>query len=469
MHSENSLRRRYIGDKAFYAMVFSIVLPVIVQNTVANFVNLLDNVMVGRIGTEQMSGVSIANQLMFVFNLCIFGGLSGAGIFTAQYYGARDDDGVRYTMRFKIYTSLFVLCVALIVFGFFAEPIIRLYLTEDSSGDVETTLGYSLRYLRVMMLGLAPFAFSQCYAGTLRETGETVMPMKASIAEVLTNLGLNYILIFGKLGLPALGVVGAAVATVVSRLVGLGILVIYTHRHSERHAFAHGLYHSLYIPGRLVGSIIRKGMPLLANEALWSVGTTMLTQQYSLRGLTVIAALSISSTVSNMFSVVFMSLGTAVAILVGQALGADDVPRAKDTVRKLIVFSLMTCVVFGGLLAAFAPLLPMLYNTTADVRALATKFLWCSAALMLIHSFNHCCYFTLRSGGKTVITFLYDCAFTWLVMLPAAFVLARYTALPVHWVYLLAQGTEGLKCVIGYILVKKGIWIHNIVGSSAAA
>ena len=467
MQNESSLRRRYIGDKAFYALVFSLVLPVIVQNTVANFVNLLDNVMVGRIGTEQMSGVSIANQLMFVFNLCVFGGLSGAGIFTAQYFGAKDSDGVRYTMRFKLYTCLFILCVAGVVLGFFAEPIVRLYLTEDASGDIEATLGYSLRYLRIVAFGLAPFSLSQCYASTLRETGETVMPMKASIAEVLTNLALNYILIFGKLGLPALGVIGAAIATVASRLVGLTILVVYTHRNDERHRFAKGLYASGYIPGRLVGDIIRKGMPLLANEALWSVGTTLLTQQYSLRGLTVIAALSISSTVSNMFSVVFMSLGTAVAILVGQALGANDVPRAKDTVRKLIVFSLMTCVVFGGLLAAFSPLLPRMYNTTDDVRAMATRFLLCSAVLMLIHSFNHCCYFTLRSGGKTMITFLYDCAFTWLVIVPSAFLLVRCDSLAVHWVYFISQGTEALKCVLGYILVKKGIWIHNIVGKEA--
>ena len=117
-------RKRYIGDKAFYKMVFAIVLPIIIQNTVANFVNLLDNVMVGRMGTEQMSGVSVANQLLFVFNLCIFGGLSGAGIFTAQYYGAKDTDGVRYTFRFKVYTALFVLVAAYIIF-FAAAPKLR--------------------------------------------------------------------------------------------------------------------------------------------------------------------------------------------------------------------------------------------------------------------------------------------------------------------------------------------------------
>ncbi|MDO4740653.1 MAG: MATE family efflux transporter [Eubacteriales bacterium] len=461
----NRFRQRYIGDKAFYKMVFAIVVPIIIQNTVANFVNLLDNVMVGRMGTEQMSGVSVANQLMFVFNLCIFGGLSGAGIFTAQYYGAKDHEGVRYTFRFKLYTALFVLAAAYIIFFCAAPQLIGLYLTEDASGDAAATLQYGLQYLHVMYFGMVPFALSQCYAGTLRETGETVVPMKASVVEVFLNLCLNYVLIFGKFGMPAMGVRGAALATVISRYAGLIILAVYTHRNHARHPFIKGAYTSPYIPKHLAVDIFKKGMPLLANEALWSLGSTTLVQKYSQRGLMVVAALNISSTISNMFNVMFMTMGNAVAILVGQALGANDPEKAKDYVRKLTAFSTMTCLVMGAVLIACSGLLPLLYNTTPDVRALATKFLITAACLMPAFSFANCFYFTLRSGGKTMITFVYDCVFSWLVMIPVAHVLVAYTGLPITVIYPICQGTEIIKAVIGYIMVKRGVWINNIVGA----
>lgn len=460
--------RRYIGDKAFYKMVFAIVLPIIIQNTVSNFVNLLDNVMVGRIGTEQMSGVSVANQLLLVFNLCIFGGLSGAGIFTAQFFGARDTEGVRYTFRFKLYTALFVLLAAYAIFFYAAPQLISLYLTEDASGDAAATLQYGLSYLHIMYLGMAPFALSQCYASTLRETGETLMPMKASILEMLTNMCLNYILIFGKFGMPVLGVRGAAIATVVSRYAGLILLAVYTHTHAQKHPFIQGVYSSGRIPLHLVKEITIKGMPLLANEALWSMGSTTLVQKYSMRGLMVVAALNISSTISNMFNVMFMTMGNVVAILVGQALGASNTEKAKDYVRKLTAFSTMACLVMGSILIACSGLLPMLYNTSADVRALATKFLITSACLMPSFSFVNCFYFTLRSGGKTLITFVYDCVFSWIVMIPVAHLLVTYTALPITVVYPMCQGLEIVKAVYGFYLVKKGVWINNIVAGSKA-
>ncbi len=162
--------RRFIGDRAFYRRVVAIVLPIIIQNTVTNFVSLLDNVMVGRIGTEQMSGVAIANQLLFIFNLCIFGGLSGAGIFGAQFYGQGNHDGVRSTFRFKLLTGAFVLVVALAVFIPFGPTLISHYLTDgEGAGDLALTFAHSKSYMRIMLFGLLPFALTQCYSGTLRD------------------------------------------------------------------------------------------------------------------------------------------------------------------------------------------------------------------------------------------------------------------------------------------------------------
>ena len=250
--------RKFIGDRAFYRRLILVVLPIIIQNGITNFVSLLDNIMVGQIGTLPMSGVSIVNQLMFVFNLCVFGASSGAGIFTAQFHGSQDHDGIRYTFRFKV-----LICTALSVLGTVlflsaGDTLVGLYLTgEGSAEDAALSLGYGRQYLTIMLFGLLPFAINNAYASTLRETQETFVPMLAGITAVFVNLGLNYVLIFGHLGLPAMGVRGAALATVISRFVELGIVAGWTHRHARKHPFIRGAYRSAYIPGALLGSAQR--------------------------------------------------------------------------------------------------------------------------------------------------------------------------------------------------------------------
>lgn len=456
--------KRLIGDKAFYKLVFTVTIPIIIQNGITNFVSLLDNIMVGRVGTEPMSGVSIANQLLFVFNLCIFGGLSGVGIFTAQFHGSHDEEGVRRTLRFKIIVAALICVIGITVFLTWGLPLINLYLQGDEDvGNVAVTAGYGLDYLKIMVLGLVPFALTQVYASTLRETGDTVPPMVASIISVITNMVLNYILIFGHLGFRPLGVEGAAIATVIARWLEAGYLVLHVHTSPKRYPYIRGAYRSLYVPKALCGDIIRRGMPLLANELLWSVGTTYMIQCYSLRGLSVIAALNISSTVSNFFFIAFQAMGSAVAILVGQQLGAGEYKEARHTAEKLIFFSAASCVVLGGVLALFAPYIPNLYNTSDTVRHLATKLLYDVAICMPIFSFAHCTYFTIRSGGKTVLTFLVDSAYTWLFSVPLVYVLIHFTDMNIVPLYLITQASDSLKCVIGFILVRKGVWVNNIV------
>ena len=456
--------RKLVGSRAFYAMVLAVVLPIIVQNAISNFVNLLDNLMVGRVGTEQMSGVAIANQLIFVFNLAVFGAISGAGIFTAQFHGAGNVDGVRATFRFKLLICLGLSAVALALFLLRGPQLIGLYLTDTADpARTQRTLECAMDYLRVMLVGLIPFAMTQAYAGTLRETGETAMPMYAGIAAVGVNLLFNYLLIFGHLGFPAMGVRGAAYATVLSRFVELAIIVAYAHAFREKHPYVKGLYRSMAIPRALAAGIVRKGMPLLVNEFLWSLGMAMLSQIYSLRGLDVVAATNISSTVYNLFSVAFLSMGSAAAIIVGQALGADDAERAKDHSWKLMAFSVAMSLVLSVALLALSRAIPMLYNTTASVHALATSLLRISGCIMPLNAITNCSYFILRSGGRTGITFLFDSVFVWAVNITLAYALAHFTGMGILGIYLCVQLTELIKCAIGMILIHKGIWIHNIV------
>ena len=465
----SNLRHIFIGDRKFYATVFMLVLPIIVQNAISHFVNLLDNVMIGQVGTPQMSGVAIANQLIFVFNLTIFGGLSGAGIFGAQFFGAKDNDGLRYTVRFKLWTVAVIFVAAITVLLTFGDQLISLYLTgEGDAVEREAMFRYGISYLRIMLWGLLPFALSQVYGTTLREMGETLLPMKASVAGILTNLCLNYILIYGKLGFPTLGVEGAAIATVISRFVELAIIIVYTHRHSGTFMFVEGLYRSIRIPKALTFSIIKKGMPLLVNELLWSLGVTTLTQIFSTRGLNVVASLNITSTITNLFNVVMFSMGSAVAVMVGQALGADDIPRAKQTAWRLIFLNVCVCIVIGGLLAALSPIIPYIYNTTDDVRMLATHFMLTCAMYMCFNAVTHCTYFTIRSGGKTFVTFLFDSVYTWVVFVPLAYVLTHFTTMDILVLYPVCYLADVFKCIIGVIVVKSGHWAQNMVSDTAS-
>lgn len=458
------IRHKFIGDRSFYKMVLAIAVPIMIQNGITNFVSLLDNIMIGQIGTEQMSGVSIVNQLLFVYNLCLFGGVSGAGIFTAQYFGQKNQEGIRQTVRFKIWLVSLITLFTLILLLFAGDSLITLYLQGDGTPEsAAATLRYGKEYLQIMLPGLIPFMLVQIYASTLRECGQTVLPMKAGVIAVIVNLVFNYILIYGKFGAPALGVRGAAIATVISRCVEAAIVLIHTHRHSEQNPFITGLYTTLKVPAALVAKIITKGMPLLLNETLWAAGMATLTQCYSVRGLNVIAALNISNTINNIFNIVFIALGESVAIIVGQLLGAGKMKEARDTDNKMIAFSVFSCTLIAAVMLVLARFFPLLYNTNNEARTLATYFIMLTAVFMPQNAFLHASYFTLRSGGKTIITFLFDSVFIWCVSVTIAFVLSRYTALPVVAVYAFVQMGDWIKCVIGFILVKKGVWLQNIV------
>lgn len=455
---------KLVGDRAFYRRLLAVMLPILIQNVITNFVGLLDNIMVGQVGTEPMSGVAIVNQLLFVFNLSIFGGLAGAGIFTAQYHGKNDREGVRHSFRVKIYLAIIIILVTFIIFLSMGDTLIMQFIHEGDEGlDLAATMAYGKEYLKVMLWQVPLFALMQVYGSTLRETGETLLPMKAGVTAVFVNLVFNYILIFGKFGAPQMGVVGAAVATVISRVVECGIIVIWTHRHKEKALFIDGAFSSGYVPVTLVRQIAVRGLPLLVNEILWASGMTMLNQSYSTRGLEVVSAVNISTTVSNLFFCAFFAMGSTVAIMIGQLLGAGELERAVDEDRKLIAFSVALCTAVGLVMAAIAPLVPEIYNTTDSVKDIACKLLMVSAVMMPMNAFTNSCFFTLRSGGKTAITFIFDSGYMWFVAVPAAYILSRFTAMPILMLYICVHALELIKCVMGFVMIKSRKWVNNLV------
>ncbi|MBR4947914.1 MAG: MATE family efflux transporter [Clostridiales bacterium] len=451
-------------NKDLYRRLLKIAVPMMIQNGVSQIVNLLDNFMIGQVSTNALSGVGIANQMMFVFYLMTFGATAGSGIFTAQYYGKKDWEGVRITFRFKLITNLILSVLACFIFYFGATFLVSRYLQgEGDPADAAETLKIGVQYLHVMIISLIPIGICQAYAGTLRDIGQTKVPLVASACAILVNFTGNLLLIYGLLGFPALGALGAAIATVISRFVELGVLVVYVATHKEQCPFIVGAFKHFRIPGKMAREFIIRATPLLLNETMWSFGITMLNQSYSYRTLDAMAAIQIETSIYNVMMVAFVAMGEAVGILTGQILGSGKVEEAKKNAFRMIWFTVAFGTLFGIIMICVSPFFPMIFpDATVEIKNLATWLIVINGTLMPFYSFTHASYFIIRSGGKTLITMIFDSGFVWILSVPFAFVLSHYTSLPLIWMVAAVQALELIKCITGGLFVKSGIWAKDI-------
>lgn len=455
---------KLIGDKRFYRHVFTLMIPILIQNGITNFVNMLDNLMVGQVGQTEMIGVSVANQLIFVFNLCIFGAVSGAGIFGAQFVGSGDTKGLRDTFRFKILFCSALTVGVMLLFFFGGDFLINLYLKgEGTAEEIAASFKAGRDYLNVMIIGLLPASLVQCYASTLRETGKTMPPMVSGLVAVAVNLVFNYILIFGHFGAPKLGVVGAAIATVFSRFVELAIVSFWTHRHKEENKFIVGAYRSFRVPMSLVKKISQKGLPLMLNETMWAAGLAFVNQCYSGEGLAVVAANNIVQTFFNVFAVAFQAVGVSIGIVLGQLLGAGKIKEAKESSVKLIAFSVFISLIVMAAFFISAEFIPDFYKLEPEVKTLATRMMQICALAIPFDAIANASYFTLRSGGQAIITIIFDSGFVWATTAPLAFILCNFTPLAIIPIFICCQATNALKAALGLYFVGKGKWIKKIV------
>lgn len=455
-------------NKEIYRRALLLAVPMMIQNGITNMVGLVDNVMVGSLGTEAMTAVSIVGQLLFVFNLAIFGGLSGPGIYGAQFFGQENTEGVKSTFRMKLMISVVCALGGLAVFLLFGEQLVSLYLNGESADiDKTLTMKYAMEYLSIMLIQLFPFALIQVYATTLRETGDSLKPMVGGVASVVVDVVFNYLLIYGKFGMPALGVRGAAIATVLARFVELFVVIIWAHARKDKHTFLQDIYRTLRVPKELAGKVLLKTLPIFSNEFLWAGGLAALTQCYSTRGLEIVAGLNISNAICNLLNVVFVALGSAVGILTGQTLGASEYEKAQRDSFALMKFTGAICACLTVVLIAVSGVFPSLYKTTDEVRGYGQIFIIITACFFPVQGFLNALYFTLRSGGKTLITFLFDSVYSWVICVPAAILLCRFSPLSIFVIYGIIQSLDIVKIIVGYFLVRKGVWISNLVSEQS--
>ena len=453
--------KRYLPDKKFLRTILSIALPMMIQNTFTNLIGLVNNITVGRLGTEQLAGVAVANQLVSIYIMCIWGVMSGAEIFGAQFHGKNDMENLRNTFRFMILTGVTVALIAAVLFLSFGEQFVKLYIYSDSEGsDTVMALREGTRYLRMLVISFLPLTLNMGYTSILRVNEQNTVPMFSSIAGVLSCLAVNFLLI------PKIGMIGAALATISSRVLEALINIIWCHTHTDRLQFIKGAFRTLRVPKELAKQIFITGLPLTMNETIWQIGVATITQCYSYRGLSTVAAVNIASTVQFLTSVSIFALGAAVGVVMGNLLGSGDRKGAEEASRQLLGFSVVVGIGVAVLLLILCPFVPVLYpNLSSEVHFIAKWLIWGEAFNAVLNSFYNAAYYIIRSGGKTVTTFIFDSGFIWGVSVVAAVVIAYFTTIPIIPFYWIEKALDILKCIIVYILVKKGSWIQILSGA----
>jgi len=445
---------KFIGDQAFYKRLFAVAAPIVLQQLITTSVQLVDNVMVGRLGEQAIGSVSVVNQLYFVVILITFGALGGAGIFSAQYFGSRDFEKLKQTFRFKLLIGFGVAMVSFILFSLFGETLIGLFT------DNPITIQGGLDYLNIAKWSAFPWILSVAIGNTFRETGITKPLLKISIVAIFTNTALNFIMIFGMFGFPALGIVGAALATLIARFVELGLTLILLKRSGEH--FNTEIKEIFKIDKKILASIVLMALPLTLNEALWSSGQTVFLHAYSTRGDSALAAMNISGAISQLVFVTFGGIATAVAVLVGNTLGTNDLEKAKDNARKLIAFAVVFAMFAGVILFILSFFILNIYDVSETTKNIARFNIRVNAIFIPVYSFNVAIYFILRSGGDTKSTLLMDAGYMWVVTVPIAMLLAYLTNLPVIYLFLIVQMLDIPKTMFGLSRYKKGYWIKNL-------
>lgn len=443
-------------DKALMKNCLTIAVPIMLQSLIMSAVNLVDNLMVGQLGDIAISGVASANKYYDVITMVCYSMIASAIIFLSQFNGAENTEKMKETFRFSIISSYCIIIIAFIIVALYPSQLVKFIIDDPSIIEAGT------RYFKYAVYSYIPLGIIFSISSSMRAVGDAKRPMIISIISVFVNAILDYGLILGKFGLPRLEIEGAAIATVIARIVEASLFIIVLKKGD--YAFDTKFKDIFKFSRELSKNIITRAWPLVLNEIAWNMGMVTLMKCYSSRGPIVNAAYSISATVSDLFFALFSGMATASTVLIGTPLGANKLDEARGNGYKLICFSILLSIIFGVGLFTSSFIIPMIYvNLSSDVISTAQIFLRCMGLLYWIYMFNTQCYFTLRAGGDTKSTMFMDCGYMWIVNIPIVVFLAYCTELSVFYIYIAGQLTDIVKGFIAYSIVKKERWVKNLV------
>jgi putative MATE family efflux protein len=443
------------NDKQFYRNLFAIALPIMFQNFINSFVNMLDTVMIGRLGTVEIAAVGLGNQVFFLYNMALFGLCSGSSIFTDQFWGKRDIQGIRRNTGFGLILALGGAVLFTTAGLLIPDRIIAAY----SQDPAVITAG--AEYLRVLAPSFIPFGISMIFMHTLRSVERVKLPMAATFAALSVNAVLNYCFIFGAGPFPAMGVRGAAIATVISRIAETLILILVSY--IRKYPPAGSLGELLNFNTAYVRRFIRIVLPVLINEIIWSFGISLQNLIFARTHTDAIAAFNIVGTVNQLTWVLFIGLGNGVAVLIGKKIGEGDEKSARDYAARITVFSPLAALGAVCILLPVSRLLPFVFNVNENVIASANIMFIILSFFYPFRSFNMAMVVGIcRAGGDTVFCAVYDILFLWALALPLAALAGFVFHAPVWILFLCLNSEECFKVILGFWRLRSGKWLRNV-------
>lgn len=447
--------KKFLGlDRQFVKAFFKVTTPAMVQQLILFAGLLLNSLMISGINNEAVSAVYAANQVSFLFALPINGIVMAAGIYIQQFFGSKDQDRFFDSFRYKLVTVLVGFLLMVLLTLLFHQQIIAFYVRSEANPEAITIL--TKEYLPFIIASFAFYSFTTAYATSMREIGKTKEPTIASIIAFIIQAACNYLFIY----ILKLGVKGAGIATLIARLVELAILVIL----SEKYQIfpLKTIFKKFTIDLKLLKTISIKGIPLLISEILWGLGQVLLSLSYAARP-NVLSALSIVSTMSNLYTILFVAISVGVSVFVGNYLGAGEVEEAKENAEKVTKLTFLMGVVLGAIIIILSPWIPHLFvGVDPEQKKLATKLLIIYFAFVPVFVICSADAVVLRAGGKALLVLILEEGLMWLLAIPLVFLLAKYTNVSIIWLYIIVQIVDLLKAIFGTILRHKVDWAKNL-------
>ncbi|EJT6165107.1 MATE family efflux transporter [Clostridium perfringens] len=442
-------------DKRFYRLLFSIALPIAVQNLITFMVSMVDTLMVGALGEIQLSAVSIANNLFFVLTILMFGLAGGSNIMISQYWGKGNVKTIH-----KILAIMYRVC--LLITGIFI--FIALFLPKYFMGIFTTdkaVIDFGASYLRIVCIGYLFYSITNCTIMMLRSVKTVSISIIVYTASLVVNSILNWIFIFGNLGAPELGIRGAAIATVCARITEFSIVLVFMFIYERKIGLK--IEHLLKLDKEILKDYVGLCTPVLCNELLWAIGASMISVIVGRMGTEVVAANSINGVAHQFVTVFIFGMSNATAVIIGNTIGEGKKEKAKEYAYSIGIFSVVMGCISGLMILLIKPFVVNLYNVSYSTKLIAMEIMTVTSGIIVFQSLaSNFMMGVLRGGGDAKFVLINDLIFMWLVAIPGGFFVAFVLELPVALVFLVIKCDEILKSLTSVYRVISGKWVNDV-------